>query len=363
MDTRYTLRDLIEAFAKRANVSQRRADTFVKAFFEVIQEGLDTDGFVKIKNFGTFKVVQVSERQSVNVNTGEPIQISSHRKVTFTPDEKLKNQVNRPFSHFETVILNDDVDLNEIENVATSELTDAGGATPAPPQTVAALKSEIKNAVEEVKKEGDPQAIAQRKEEQGKDTPASTDVHEDVPLAEQSRETEAAVSNADNSHQDESVVDTEGLLSDEVKPKRRGKNWWWIALLILLLALLAIFYFVGRQNTPNIPKETPVVADTQQVNITDTLKAEPQQDTIVAEVIEPAEPELITQVLPPGKYRIVGTQQKYVVKKGETLMTIAERVYGARSFAQYIIRHNNIKDPDNLWADLELNLPELELKK
>ena len=331
MDTRYTLRDLIEAFAKRANVSQRRADTFVKAFFEVIQEGLDTDGFVKIKNFGSFKVVQVSERQSVNVNTGEPIQISSHRKVTF--------------------------------NVATSELTDAGGATPAPPPTVAALKSEIKNAVEEVKKEGDPQAIAQRKEEKGKDTPASTDVHEDVPLAEQSRETEAAISNAENSHQDESVVDTEGLLSDEVKSKRRGKNWWWIALLILLLALLAIFYFVGRQNTPNIPKETPVVADTQQVNITDTLKAEPQQDTIVAEVIEPAEPELITQVLPPGKYRIVGTQQKYVVKKGETLMTIAERVYGARSFAQYIIRHNNIKDPDNLWADLELNLPELELKK
>lgn len=117
MKKKLTLQDFSDYIVQHEGIAPKDADAFVRAFFDVIEEGLRDDKFVKIKGFGTFKLVSVSERESVNINTGERIQISGHTKVSFTPDTNMKDLVNRPFAHFETVDLNDDTDTKEFEEI------------------------------------------------------------------------------------------------------------------------------------------------------------------------------------------------------------------------------------------------------
>ncbi len=107
--------DFIEVIAHQQGITKKKSEAFVRAFFEVIEEGLRNDSFVKIKGFGTFKLVSVSERESVNINTGERFQISGHTKVSFIPDNNLKELVNRPFSHFETTLIPDSTTQEEFE--------------------------------------------------------------------------------------------------------------------------------------------------------------------------------------------------------------------------------------------------------
>lgn len=117
MKKKLLLQDLAELLAANEEIGKKEADTFVRSFFDIIEQGLLEDKFVKIKGLGTFKLVAVSERESVNVNTGERIQINGHTKVTFTPDTSMKELVNRPFAHFEAVDLSDDTDMAEFEAV------------------------------------------------------------------------------------------------------------------------------------------------------------------------------------------------------------------------------------------------------
>lgn len=117
MKKKLLLQDLSDFLVLSENVSKKDADAFVRAFFDIIEQGLLEDKFVKIKGFGTFKLVAVNERESVNINTGERFQISGHTKVTFTPDSTMKEMVNRPFAHFEAVDLNDGTDMEELNLV------------------------------------------------------------------------------------------------------------------------------------------------------------------------------------------------------------------------------------------------------
>lgn len=117
MKKKLLLQDLADYLVQHDDIGKRNAGAFVRAFFEVIEQGLLEDNFVKIKGFGTFKLVAVSDRESVNISTGERFQISGHTKVTFTPDAKMKELVNRPFQHFETVDLSDETDMAEFEEI------------------------------------------------------------------------------------------------------------------------------------------------------------------------------------------------------------------------------------------------------
>ena len=100
---------------KKYSLSQKEADNFVSQMFEVISEALHTEKQVKIKGLGTFKVMSVSPRESVNVNTGERFVIEGRDKISFTPETSMRDRVNTPFSQFETVVLNDNVDFSEID--------------------------------------------------------------------------------------------------------------------------------------------------------------------------------------------------------------------------------------------------------
>lgn len=117
MKKKLGIQDFADFIVQRDGLSRTEAETFVRAFFDVIEQGLEEDKFVKIKGLGTFKLISVSERESVNINTGERFQISGHTKVSFTPDASMKELVNRPFAHFDAVDLNDDTDINEFKEI------------------------------------------------------------------------------------------------------------------------------------------------------------------------------------------------------------------------------------------------------
>ena len=117
MEKKLLIQDIAEAISTKSGISRKDSEAFVKALFETIEQGLTSDKFVKIKGLGTFKVIAVGERESININTGERFSISGHDKITFTPETSLKELVNRPFSHFQTVILNDETDIEELEEV------------------------------------------------------------------------------------------------------------------------------------------------------------------------------------------------------------------------------------------------------
>ena len=112
-----TIQELADRFAERNHCPRSVAEMFLKRVFEQIKQGLKDDSFVKIKGLGTFKLVTVGSRASVDVNTGERIEISEHQRLVFTPDNSIKQRVNRPFEQFETVILDDDSDITGLDEV------------------------------------------------------------------------------------------------------------------------------------------------------------------------------------------------------------------------------------------------------
>jgi len=122
MNQKINLSALIDAIAVRQGISKRNAEAFVREFFALIEEGLLKDSYLKIKGLGTFKLIGVEKRQSVNIQTGETIHIDEHSKISFTPEAALKELINQPFANFETVILDEDAPLEGVlENAPVPE--------------------------------------------------------------------------------------------------------------------------------------------------------------------------------------------------------------------------------------------------
>lgn len=129
--SKISLSDLAQRLAEKSGISQQDAELFIRKMFDVANEGLQSDKLVKMKWLGTFKVMAVKDRESVDVNTGERIIIEGRDKISFTPDNILKEIVNKPFAQFETVVVNDGVDFDEIDRKfenAEEEDSEAGNA-------------------------------------------------------------------------------------------------------------------------------------------------------------------------------------------------------------------------------------------
>ena len=109
-----TIKDLAEMLVQKHQLDSQSAEMFMNAIIETIHEGLKNDRIVKVKGFGTFKLTAVRDRESINVNTGERVVISGHDKVSFTPDAVLRDLVNKPFAQFDTVVLADGVDFEDM---------------------------------------------------------------------------------------------------------------------------------------------------------------------------------------------------------------------------------------------------------
>ena len=182
MEKKYTLQDLSALLAERESLSPEQAEDFVRTFFELTEEGLLKDSFVKVTGFGTFKLVEVSERESVNINTGERFQISGHNKISFTPDGTLRELVNRPFAHFTTVTLNDNTPETALE--AAEQTADEAPATPAKTETQVAVTPS---------NEVDFDPIVEEKKAEKDDSTEQTAVECTVPVEEATQTTPVTV--------------------------------------------------------------------------------------------------------------------------------------------------------------------------
>ena len=130
-----TIKDLAEVLVQKHQLDTHSAEVFMNVVVETIHEGLKNDRIVKVKGFGTFKLTAVRERESINVNTGERVVISSHDKVSFTPDAVLRDLVNKPFAQFDTVVLADGVDFEDMPEIETEDgdaISDEMAEIPAP---------------------------------------------------------------------------------------------------------------------------------------------------------------------------------------------------------------------------------------
>ena len=117
MNNRAGIRELAMALVNKKRLSLKEAENFVATMFDTLNAGLNDDKLVKLKGLGTFKVMSVSARKSVDVKTGEPIIIDGRDKISFTPDSTMKDLVNKPFAQFDTVIINDGVDIKDLERM------------------------------------------------------------------------------------------------------------------------------------------------------------------------------------------------------------------------------------------------------
>lgn len=148
MDNKINQSGLSELLAQKSGISKTAAEQFVKSFFDTITEKILEEGLVKVKGLGTFKLIQLDNRESVNVNTGERFTIEGHQKITFIPDSELKDSVNMPFSAFETVLLSEE-QAAELEkmNVSVEDVSKNDGSDEpdesGPSQSVAATQGKV----------------------------------------------------------------------------------------------------------------------------------------------------------------------------------------------------------------------------
>lgn len=127
MNEKINIQDLSSMLVSQNALTKEEADNFIREFFALIVSALDRDKYVKIKGLGVFKLIEVDARESMNINTKERFEIPGYTKVSFTPDASLRDTINRPFAHFETVILNENTvfeDANTVFSDANTVVSD-----------------------------------------------------------------------------------------------------------------------------------------------------------------------------------------------------------------------------------------------
>jgi len=346
-----TIQDIAKVLVEKSGLTQKEANKFATEMFSIIQQRLEEDELVKIKGFGTFKIINVEARESVSVRTGERVMIDSHAKVTFTPDTVMKELVNKPFSQFETVVLNDGVEFDDVAEDNEEEV--------APVEDVISPVEETP-VVEKPQVEEEPQI---EEEPQVDETPMVT-------LAE-----------------DEPVED------EPVEEESSWKKWLWtVAVVSVLMGLSAYggYYYamqkMSAQKTETakikkdkvvapekpvdsvaVAKDTVVVAPVE-VAKTEVKVEEPakKEETVKQEMKEPAEePDPYAakdERVRLGAYRIVGTAEEVKVLPGQTFYSIC-RAHLGPDMQCYVEVYNNLPKDPKIKEGQVIKIPKLKPKK
>lgn len=390
--------ELADMLAQKAGISKREAQQFLTDFVETIQDGVNNDKLVKIKGLGTFKVIDVDARESVNVNTGERVTIDSHQKLTFTPDAAMKELVNKPFSQFETVVLNDGVEFDdepEVEEPAIAEETPEPVVEPTPepePEPVVVPEPEPEPTIVP-EPEPEPVVVPEPEPEpvvvpEPEPEPTIVPEPEPEPVVVPEPEPEPEPMPEPEPEADPAPVEEE--VAEEAEEK--SASYWWLWLLIAIIACVISFaggYLYGRHMemqelfAEDAPTDTAAVQAAPVVEVKDTAKvdsmqvkpdAEEQAEVKEPEVKQP-EPEVKQPEPEPewkkyeamdvrvrtGAYGIVGTDRMEKVRPGDTMKRIARRTLG-EGMECYIEVYNNMTTSD-LKEGQEVKIPKLKLKK
>lgn len=303
MNNRFTLQELAGVLATQTGRTKKESEEFLREFITVVVDGAFTDRIVKVKGLGTFKVIEVEDRESVNVNSGQRFIIPGHYKFNFTPDKELKELVNKPFSFFDTTEIQTEESLQELTATTEESLeeTEEGKAVEAEP-VIAPI---------EVAKEKEPQPIKKEKE----------------------------------------VVRTE-------KPKNNKR--WLLIILILLVAALGVFAYYLLEKSKQSPSYSSL---SQTEKVREALLEKSEKEIVEPEPEvevepEPAKPEQTTSSddLP----KILGYE---TIEPGTRLTLIALEYYQHKVFWVYIYEYNKeqIKDPNNIPVGTKLAIPAPEV--
>lgn len=337
-----TLTTIAEELVARNGVSKEVADNFVHAIVETIEKGLREDGLAKVKGLGTFKLMEMSDRGSVDINTGERITIKGYRKVSFTPDSAMKEFVNRPFAHFEPTELNEGYPAEEEQqevagdegtaNEIVEEVQEVKDETVAISEEVSSpVVSEEPVEVEEseapVAMQESEAVVAEEEPEEVKEE--SVELETEKVETEEAAVDEELVGAVAEEHEDpkdvEETVEPEVPVSVETKPKRqsskRGGCGWLIVVLLIALAY-GVYYLVTIDQdslsdydarmeeyndmmvNPNLEEELgeewgeePQAVPTP-VETPDTIKSEKEQAVAVSSSTSVVQSELQKEVAP-----------------------------------------------------------------
>lgn len=411
---RISIQELAAVLVTKSGLKKKEAERFATVMFDVVKEGLSSDRQVKIKGLGTFKVIDIDSRESVDVNTGERMVIEGHDKITFTPDATMKELVNKPFSQFETVVLADGVDFTGDEDEEL-EVDIENDMEPEPEPVGAPVLIEEPETVEEPAEEPAEELVEDPAEEPVEEPveepapepePEAIEAPEPEPVQEEVSPLLDFIDSAEEQHSDEMPDEEEPEEEEEEDDDEdedeysssSGKRWiWW--LLVSLIAFGAGF-LLGRHTGKNA---SPAVVDAWTVDSIDedTLAADTakkdtlakpvvKQDTLakpVADTPAKAKPDAKPDTIVPrpkpddektkdaykqynlsdarvrtGAYRIIGTAQVVKVKKGETLNRISARHLGP-DMECYVEAYNELKPGAMLKEGQTLKIPKLELKK
>lgn len=417
-----SIQDLSSVLVEKRGLSKKDASNFISEMFDIVQQELEKEKIVKIKGLGTFKIIDVDDRESVNVNTGERVLIEGHGKITFTPDSLMKELVNKPFSQFETVVLNDGVEFEDPKEEVV-EPQDTNGD----PSSMALVDFGLGNVKADLS--SFPVIGDDVRKEETKDTPSEETPAEETPAEETSAEEEVPLDDipADDTPAEETPADdkiaeelakqepvveepaTEKPASDEIRDEdvvyddeeetSGSKSWLWM--LIGCVVGLACGYLLGNyfpfiDSEPSQPQEkvapakpivkkpvAPAVKDSTATVEQPTAESEkptaepektaaepekPAQKTEAASSSAGATAELSAKYAAKdrrvqlGAYHIVGTAKVVKAKEGETLGKISRRYLGP-DMECYLEVYNDLKANDVLKAGQEVKIPKLVWKK
>ncbi len=386
-----TIQEIAAILVQKNGFEKREANAFASAMFALIQERLETDQLVKVKGLGTFKIIDVEARESVSVRTGERVTINGHSKVSFTPDATMKELVNKPFSQFETVVLNEGVEFADIkeEQEAVSEQEVVPEQIVVPEQDTisqALMEDELSEIVAVVDEPVTEQPVF--------DEESSSD---EAPSSDEDPSSDEAPSSDEESASAEQPVD------DDVPEEERSRGRWILAAfgILTLMALSAAggYYYGFQHATRSVAPDTVVVHDTVQAVPLDTLpegtaKDEPDQQPAqlqpapAAAKVEPiAPPAKVEPAVKPadkpatkpdaetpdkyaqkdvrvrlGAYRIVGLDHEVKVLAGQTFYSIC-RAHLGPDMECYVEVFNDLPQNPKVKVGQVIKIPKLQLKK
>ena len=381
-----TIQEVAKILVEKNGLTQRDASRFASEFFAVILQHLQEDEPVKIKGLGTFKIINVEARESISVRTGERVVIDSHSKVTFIPDNTMKELVNKPFSQFETVVLNDGVDFPDIdtpqepeEEVVETETVASEPATPVIGDEVPVIEPEPTPVVEP-----EPAPVVEPE-------PAPVVEPEPAPVVE---EPALAV------EPEAPVVKEEPIIEEEEGEERSQKWCRWLAAAIGVLILMGFSCFAGYEfgkhqqvsnvvvvhDTLYVPEsdstDIDLSVETEDVQPVEEVKPQPVVKKQPAPVVKPApapvakpeaapvakpestevktEPAPVAKPKPRlGGYRIVGTAEEVVVQEGQTFFSIC-RVHIGSDKQHYVEQYNGLPRNPQIKVGQVIKIPKLE---
>ncbi|MBP5770715.1 MAG: HU family DNA-binding protein [Bacteroidaceae bacterium] len=389
MEKKLNIPDLAEGLSRRTKLPRRIAETFVRQFFDTLEENLLRENIVKVKGLGTFKLIDVEARESVNIQTGGRFQIAGHTKISFTPDAVLRDAVNKPFAEFETVVLNENTDVSLMEAVEDFQ-----------PLPVA------EEPQEEEPLQEDPAAEEQIEEGTITEEPVAETVIVEETAVKDSVCKEPSVEKPDTEEQTENEP-IAPLHVTPVEPKPEMKTatsepphhlgfWHVVMMLFTGIILLVLGYGIGYLRPLALPfldrQTSEIKSDVQHPNQR-TLQKGTSSKAVAAPAKTSSKPTSDSQDMPSkdlqvvstegkgnepakkmpsevlaypqlegGDYLIVGIKGTEVMAPGKTLLNISIKYYKSQDFVPYICTLNDIKNPDIVPLNKELKIPELKHK-